>query len=83
MSYFTYVLYSNKFDEIYVGQTSDLLGRLEQHNLGLSKSTKRYVPWNLIYSEEFETRSEAMRREKKLKSQKGREFIRKVILKQF
>ncbi len=43
---------------------------------------ERYIPWELVYQEEFETRSAAMERERQLKSQRGREFIRKVILKQ-
>jgi putative endonuclease len=46
----------------------------------LSKSTKKYLPWEIIYYEEFERRSEAMRREKELKSHKGREFIREFVL---
>lgn len=82
MSYFAYVLYSSKFNEIYIGHTENVDERLIQHNEGKSKSTKRYIPWVLVHKEEFDTRSEAMKREKQLKSQKGREFIRKVVLKQ-
>ncbi len=79
--YFTYVLYSEAFDGIYIGQTSNLLKRLDEHNSGLTKSTKHYIPWELIHNEEFATRKEAMRREKELKSHQGREFIRSEILK--
>jgi len=79
--YFTYVLYSQKFDEIYIGQTNNLELRLEEHNSGMSKSTKRYAPWEIIYTESFNSRSAAMRREKQLKSHSGRDFIRKEILK--
>lgn len=80
--YYIYVLYSEKFDRIYIGQTKNIPKRLIEHNTGLSKSTKHYLPWKLIYSEEFKTRSEAIKREKELKSHQGREFIRRELLKQ-
>ena len=76
-----YVIYSTKFDRLYIGQTSDISKRLIQHNSGLSKSTKHYVPWKVIYNEELKTRSESMKREKELKSHKGRDFIRANYLK--
>ncbi|MDZ7766449.1 MAG: GIY-YIG nuclease family protein [Melioribacteraceae bacterium] len=81
MSYSTYVLYSSKYNEIYIGHSRDVEKRLVEHNEGKSSSTKRYIPWQLIHREEFATRSQAMKREKELKSQKGREWIRKEILK--
>ena len=79
--YYVYVLHSKKFDRIYIGQTSNLKKRFEQHNSGLSKSTKAYLPWDLIYSEKFNSRFEAMRREKELKSHRGRDYIRENHLK--
>ncbi len=78
----TYVLYSTGYDRIYIGQTNNLELRLKQHNKGLSKSTKHYRPWIVIYSENFNSRSEAMKREKELKSHAGRDFIRNEILAQ-
>ena len=77
--YYTYVLYSSHFDRIYIGQTNNLDFRVDKHNFGLIKSTKRYVPWKLIYYETYGTRSEAMKREKYLKSHIGRDYIRKNI----
>lgn len=75
-----YTLYSSKFDKIYIGQTDNLERRLFEHNNGLlSTYTKRYKPWQIIYTEEYQTRNEALKREKQLKSQKGREFIWKII----
>ena len=78
--FYTYVLYSSKFDEIYIGQTGNLETRLDKHNNGLVFSTKPFLPWKLIYYEEFKTRSEAMKREKELKSHKGRMFIRNELV---
>jgi putative endonuclease len=79
MSFYTYVLYSENFNKIYIGQSSDLEKRFWEHNNGFSKYTKRYIPWKIIYKETFESRSEAMKREKELKSQKGREYIWQLL----
>ena len=81
--FYVYTLYSSKFNKIYVGQTIDLEKRLNEHNSGLSNYTKRFMPWKIIYTEKFETRTEAIKREKQLKSQKGREFVWKHIGKEF
>ncbi len=73
----TYVLYSSKVQKKYTGHTNDLDRRIKEHNLGLlGISTKNKGPWVLIYSEQFNTRSEAILREKELKTGKGREFIK-------
>ena len=73
--FYVYVLYSKNFTRHYTGMAIDVLKRLKQHNLMQNKSTKAYVPWKLIYTEEFKTRKEARIREKYLKSGVGREFI--------
>ena len=74
--YYTYVLYAENYHKIYIGQTANLKQRLKTHNsIENDGWTARYQPWVLIYSEQFETRAEAMRREKALKSAKGRAFI--------
>ncbi|OIO56458.1 MAG: hypothetical protein AUJ47_13020 [Candidatus Marinimicrobia bacterium CG1_02_48_14] len=79
-TYYTYVLYSAFHDQIYIGQTNNLDERLKRHNAGRVKSTKRYLPWQLIYSEIFETRSAAMNREEELKSHVGRDWIRGTLI---
>jgi len=76
----TYVLYSAKFNKIYIGFTSNLEQRLNSHNQTATKGwTIRFRPWELFYYEVFETKAEALKREKELKSAKGREFIWKII----
>ena len=52
----------------YTSYAVDLAQRLGQHNSGVTKSTKNRGPWTLLYQEPFATRSEAMRRERFLKS---------------
>ena len=45
------------------------------HNSGYSKSTKNGIPWKLVYKEEYQSRAEAMKREKQLKSYKNKSNI--------
>ena len=77
-----YVLYSEKFDKIYIGYTSKLEQRLLEHNeLGKRGWTVSFRPWELILNENFNSKKLAMKREKELKSHQGRIFIRKLIQK--
>ena len=78
-----YVLYSEKYNKIYIGYTSNIEQRFLSHN-ELSKTgyTVKYRPWKIIYTEKFENKKEAIQREKQLKSSRGRNFIRKEILSQ-
>ncbi len=76
----TYVLHSETHDKIYIGFTSNLEQRLLSHNQLATKGwTIKFRPWNLIYKEEFATKSAAMKREQQLKSSRGRAFIRTLI----
>jgi putative endonuclease len=75
--YFVYVFFLDSVKKKYTGPTKNLERRLFEHNNGLlGKFTKGKGPWRLIYSEEFQSREEAVRREKELKSGKGRAVIR-------
>jgi len=62
-----YILYSLKFEKSYVGYSSDLIDRFHSHNV-FSKSgyTLKYRPWVVVHVEFFETKQEAMKREKYL-----------------
>ena len=81
MEYFVYVLESEIDGRLYIGQTSDIEKRLTEHNSGKTKSTKGYKPWKLVYFETFETRDEALLREKYFKTGSGREFLKDLLLK--
>ena len=76
-----YVLYSKSHQKIYIGYTSNLEERLISHNvLGTKGYTLKYRPWELIYSEVYEDKASAMKREKQLKSSRGRDFIKNIIV---
>jgi putative endonuclease len=77
--YYVYILKSKKTGRYYTGYTTELETRLERHNSGHTKSTKAYRPWELVYSEEYSTRSEAMHREYSIKSRKSRKYIEYLI----
>jgi putative endonuclease len=77
---YTYILYSKSFDKYFIGQTNDVDSRLKRHNSGYVNYTKSYMPWELVLSIEKETRSEAMKLERKLKNL-NREKLQKFIAK--
>ena len=77
--FFVYVLESEKTGRSYIGSCFDLMDRLERHNSGRSKSTKHALPWNLVYYERFDTRAEAMRRERYFKTGAGRFELGRLI----
>ena len=77
--WYVYILYSEKIDRYYVGITDNLEWRLERHNAGWGKYTKRGIPWKIVYTEEYETKSDALKREKKIKNKKSRKYIEFLI----
>jgi putative endonuclease len=79
--YFVYVIQSVKDKKFYTGITTNIKRRLNEHNRGLSStpSTKSRGPFKLIYFERYNTRIEARRREKYLKSGAGREERKGLI----
>jgi putative endonuclease len=58
--------------------------RLASHNAFATKGwTIRYRPWEVIHTQSFSTKLEAMEKEKYFKSGKGREEITKFILPEY
>jgi putative endonuclease len=66
--FYVYILYSPSLLKKYIGHTQNILKRLQHHNAGLNRWSKRGVPWQLMYSEEYESKSEAFKREMYLKN---------------
>ncbi len=79
--YFVYAIYNKLVNRIYIGQTKDIEERLKMHNQKLipGYTSKFSGTWIIIYSETTEKRSEALKREKQLKSYRGRQFIKTHI----
>jgi putative endonuclease len=79
LMYHAYVLKSESADRLYKGSCQDLELRLSKHNAGTVKSTKPYLPWHHVYSEAFETRSEAFQREHHWKTAAGARELRRIL----
>ena len=78
--YTVYVLKSLKDGRQYTGSTEDLERRLKEHNAGKTASTRRRRPFVLVHTEEYESREAAEDRERYLKTGKGREELKKLLI---
>jgi len=76
---FVYIMQSQKDSGYYIGHSSDLNDRLARHNQGRNKYTKYKLPWKLVYIEEFDNRSEAMKREYEIKRKKSKNYVNWLI----
>ncbi|HKJ45374.1 MAG TPA: GIY-YIG nuclease family protein [Balneolales bacterium] len=77
--WFLYILYSSKRDTFYIGSTNDLQRRLNEHNNHHTPSTRGGEPWELVYQEDFENKSDARKRERAIKAKKSRSYIEYLI----
>ena len=77
--FYCYVLLSQKTGRRYVGCCENLTERIRRHNAGDSKATKYGVPWVLLHSESFDTRSGAAQRERYYKTGRGRDELDKKL----
>tara|TARA_Y100000310_G_C20196474_1_gene584902 strand:+ start:250 stop:507 length:258 start_codon:yes stop_codon:yes gene_type:complete len=81
MAYFVYILRTSA-NTLYTGQTNNLKRRLEEHKKKSARSARylrRFPSFELVYSESYSSRKEAMRREirlKKLSKNKKEALIR-------
>ena len=79
--FYVYILQSLKDKSLYIGYTSDLRKRIKEHNAGLSRATKPFRPYKLIFYEAFLNRIDAKHREEYLKSGWGFRSIKKMLKK--
>jgi len=77
--FFTYVLFSLKDRKLYVGYSSNVFARFDQHRSGQVAATMNRRPLELIYYEAYQTDIEAKRRERYLKGGNGRETLKRQI----
>ena len=76
---YVYVLRSLRDKQFYVGLTRNLSARLQAHNNGLVNSTKKRIPFELVYWEGCRDESDAAQREKYLKTAWGKRYIKTRI----
>ncbi len=78
--FYVYILENDRTHEYYIGSTDDIVQRLDEHAKGMSRFTRWHKgPWKLIYSETFETRSQAIGREREIKNKKSRKYIENLV----
>jgi putative endonuclease len=77
--YYAYVIRSRIAGYVYKGHCEDLDTRIRQHNSGMTRSLIPYIPFDLVYYEAFDTRAEAIQREKYFKTAAGRRFLKEKI----
>jgi len=77
--YFVYILKSLKNNRQYIGHTSNISERLSAHNRGSNRSTKNGRPWKLIYTETYDEKIIAARREREIKSYKGGDAFKNLL----
>jgi len=77
--FYAYVIKSVHHDFYYKGHCEHPEERLVQHNSGMTVSIRPYIPFYLIYKEEFETREEAITREKYFKTSAGRRYLKNKL----
>ena len=77
--YYTYVLLSSKDGRFYTGFTKDLKLRFEQHSKGEVESTRDRGPFELVYYEACLDQSDAVKREKYLKTYHGKQYLRRRL----
>ena len=81
--FYVYVIESIKNEELYIGYSSDLRRRFQEHNQGLNFSTKRYKPWKCIYYESCLHEKDAKRREKYFKTSQGQRLLKRRLKEYF
>ncbi len=79
MLYYVYILYSAQLNEYYIASTQDVSQRLEKHLQNHKGFTGKAKDWELKYTETFNARDEALRRELQIKKWKSRKLIEKLI----
>lgn len=77
--HYVYIL-KNLEGKFYIGSTANLEKRLVKHNNGGSKWTKNHRPWQIVHSETFLTKTDALKREKEIKSYKGGILFKKLVM---
>jgi len=81
--HYIYVMESQQGGDLYIGQTTNLTKRLEEHNQGLNFSTKSNRPWNYIYYEACIHENDAKRREKYFKTSQGQRLLKRRLKEYF
>ncbi|MDD3066414.1 MAG: GIY-YIG nuclease family protein [Candidatus Gracilibacteria bacterium] len=77
--FYTYIIHSEIKNKYYIGYTSNITERIRKHNSKSTQTTKVISDWKLAYSEEYNSKTEAIKREKQIKKWKSRKMLENLI----
>ncbi len=77
--FYVYALYSKEQNKFYIGFTENLKQRIKEHSLNKSLSDRRIKNLVLVYYEAYNSKTDALIREKQLKTGFGRGYLRKRL----
>ena len=80
MPYFLYILKSKSIGKFYTGTSENPMHRLEYHNTIEKGFTSRYRPWEIVFTQKFNFKKDALAAERKIKSWKSKKMIEKLII---
>jgi len=78
--FYTYIIQSQKDKTFYIGSTSDLKRRLEEHNKGRATYSSTKTPFKLVWYGAFKNKTKSSKFEKYLKSSSGFAFRNKRLI---
>ncbi|KKQ74111.1 MAG: Excinuclease ABC C subunit domain protein [Candidatus Woesebacteria bacterium GW2011_GWB1_38_5b] len=79
--YYVYILRNSSKNFTYVGYSENLKTRVIAHNSKKVRSTKFYLPLELIHYEAYKNKKDAKRRETYLKTSKGKTTLKTMLIK--
>lgn len=80
--FYTYILHNSEIDRFYIGSTSNIEARIEDHNIKNHKTKytrKQAGEWKLVYKEEFINKTDSIKREREIKRWKSKKMILKLL----
>ena len=77
--YHTYILFSIIKNKYYIGSTSNLEERIKKHNSNHKGFTGGVGDWQVVYQENYKSKSEATQREMQIKKWKSRKMINSLV----
>ena len=78
--YTVYILYSSLADKFYIGYTGESVEtRLQKHLANHKGFTSKQQDWELVHTEIYELKKDAMKREKEIKNWKSKKMIEKLL----
>ena len=79
MYFYVYILYSRSLYRYYTGYTHDIISRQGKHNGGATPSNQPGIPLEMVYTESFQNKHDAIVREREIKDKKSRIYIENLI----